>query len=292
MRFHLARAQCHHLQMPFDCWLQYSWWVCALSLVRQGLWRTLTNDCYSKTCKEKSLSIYLFFAFNTEEKLHVRTICFAHLIEMWCGGICSAICLNLNKVRSVASNALATHKCNQSLNQIFRLPSWQKCKHNLFVYVKPKQKQQPNKTKKCSEFALNRKQTNSNVKHQTSTKVPQCFVRPNEAKKVADEAKMRFAHIDGDHLTLLNVYHAFKQSKLPDCAPNPTSIDFNLTLSLCPLQAKRTRTGAMRTSSTIALSRTLTMCASSWHASWIASIWSAPAQISPRRTTMSIYARL
>lgn len=32
-------------------------------------------------------------------------------------------------------------------------------------------------------------------------------------KKQADEAKMRFAHIDGDHLTLLNVYHAFKQSK-------------------------------------------------------------------------------
>lgn len=44
--------------------------------------------------------------------------------------------------------------------------------------------------------------------------VPQCFVRPNDVKKQADEAKMRFAHIDGDHLTLLNVYHAFKQSKL------------------------------------------------------------------------------
>ena len=43
--------------------------------------------------------------------------------------------------------------------------------------------------------------------------VPQCFVRPTEARKAADEAKMRFAHIDGDHLTLLNVYHAFKQSK-------------------------------------------------------------------------------
>ena len=43
--------------------------------------------------------------------------------------------------------------------------------------------------------------------------VPQVFVRPNEAKKAADEAKMRFAHIDGDHLTMLNVYHAFKQSK-------------------------------------------------------------------------------
>ncbi|KAF6775574.1 hypothetical protein AHF37_05303 [Paragonimus kellicotti] len=42
--------------------------------------------------------------------------------------------------------------------------------------------------------------------------VPQCFVRPAEAKKSADEAKMRFAHIDGDHLTMLNVYHAFKQN--------------------------------------------------------------------------------
>ena len=45
--------------------------------------------------------------------------------------------------------------------------------------------------------------------------VPHCFVRPNEAKQQADEAKSRFAHIDGDHHTLLNVYHAFKQSKLP-----------------------------------------------------------------------------
>lgn len=38
-------------------------------------------------------------------------------------------------------------------------------------------------------------------------------MRPNEAKKAADEAKMKFAHIDGDHLTLLNVYHAYKQSE-------------------------------------------------------------------------------
>ena len=43
--------------------------------------------------------------------------------------------------------------------------------------------------------------------------VQQCFVRPNEAKNAADDAKKRFAHIDGDHLTLLNVYHAFKQSE-------------------------------------------------------------------------------
>lgn len=44
--------------------------------------------------------------------------------------------------------------------------------------------------------------------------VPQCFVRPNELQKQSDEAKARFAHIDGDHLTLLNVYHAFKQSNV------------------------------------------------------------------------------
>lgn len=42
--------------------------------------------------------------------------------------------------------------------------------------------------------------------------VPQCFVRPNDQKRPADEAKQRFAHVDGDHLTLLNVYHAFKTS--------------------------------------------------------------------------------
>jgi HrpA-like RNA helicase len=42
--------------------------------------------------------------------------------------------------------------------------------------------------------------------------VPQIFVRPAEAKKQSDEAKMGFAHIDGDHLTMLNVYHAFKQN--------------------------------------------------------------------------------
>ncbi|EDO26027.1 predicted protein [Nematostella vectensis] len=42
--------------------------------------------------------------------------------------------------------------------------------------------------------------------------VPQVFLRPNEAKKAADESKMKFAHIDGDHLTLLNVYHAYKQN--------------------------------------------------------------------------------
>ncbi|ORY05359.1 P-loop containing nucleoside triphosphate hydrolase protein [Basidiobolus meristosporus CBS 931.73] len=40
--------------------------------------------------------------------------------------------------------------------------------------------------------------------------VPNVFVRPNHSKKRADEAKAQFAHADGDHLTLLNVYHAYK----------------------------------------------------------------------------------
>lgn len=43
--------------------------------------------------------------------------------------------------------------------------------------------------------------------------VPNPFLRPNDAKKAADEAKMRFAHIDGDHTTLLNLYHAYKTSQ-------------------------------------------------------------------------------
>lgn len=37
-------------------------------------------------------------------------------------------------------------------------------------------------------------------------------MRPKDAAKQADEAKAQFAHIDGDHLTLLNAYFAYKQS--------------------------------------------------------------------------------
>lgn len=40
--------------------------------------------------------------------------------------------------------------------------------------------------------------------------VPPCFVRPIFAKKPADIAKAHFSFADGDHLTLLNVFHAFK----------------------------------------------------------------------------------
>jgi len=46
--------------------------------------------------------------------------------------------------------------------------------------------------------------------------VPHVFLRPPEARKAADEAKDRFAHIDGDHLSLLNVFHAWKQN---NCDP-------------------------------------------------------------------------
>jgi pre-mRNA-splicing factor ATP-dependent RNA helicase DHX15/PRP43 len=44
--------------------------------------------------------------------------------------------------------------------------------------------------------------------------IPNVFLRPNDQRKQADEAKARFAHPDGDHLTLLNVYHAYKTSTL------------------------------------------------------------------------------
>eukprot|EP00455_Lapot_gusevi_P031021 TRINITY_DN3348_c0_g1_i1.p1 TRINITY_DN3348_c0_g1~~TRINITY_DN3348_c0_g1_i1.p1 ORF type:complete len:738 (-),score=185.03 TRINITY_DN3348_c0_g1_i1:34-2124(-) len=42
--------------------------------------------------------------------------------------------------------------------------------------------------------------------------VPQVFVRPPESKQAASASRDRFSHVDGDHLTLLNVYHAFKQN--------------------------------------------------------------------------------
>ena len=42
--------------------------------------------------------------------------------------------------------------------------------------------------------------------------VPNIFMRPKEAAKAADEAKAQFAHEDGDHLSLLNAYHAYKQA--------------------------------------------------------------------------------
>lgn len=48
--------------------------------------------------------------------------------------------------------------------------------------------------------------------------VPQVFTRPAAKRKQADEMKQMFSHEEGDHLTMLNVYHAFKG---PDAQENP-----------------------------------------------------------------------
>ena len=43
--------------------------------------------------------------------------------------------------------------------------------------------------------------------------VPNVFLRPKDQQQEADAAKSRFAHEDGDHLTLLNLFNAFKIKK-------------------------------------------------------------------------------
>lgn len=43
--------------------------------------------------------------------------------------------------------------------------------------------------------------------------VPSPFIRPNNDKKGADAAKQALDHEDGDHLTLLNVYHLYKENE-------------------------------------------------------------------------------
>ncbi|KAL7421467.1 DEAH-box ATP-dependent RNA helicase prp43 [Cryptotrichosporon argae] len=43
--------------------------------------------------------------------------------------------------------------------------------------------------------------------------VPNVFMRPNNQRKEADLAKAQFTHPDGDHLTMLNVYHAYKSNE-------------------------------------------------------------------------------
>lgn len=64
--------------------------------------------------------------------------------------------------------------------------------------------------------------------------VPQVFVRPASQRKRADEMKNLFSHQDGDHLTLLNVYHAFKGT---DAQSNPKQWCHDHFLSLRSLQS-------------------------------------------------------
>ena len=44
-------------------------------------------------------------------------------------------------------------------------------------------------------------------------------MRPKNMQREADAAHAQFTHPDGDHLTLLNVYHAYKTSKSFDMFP-------------------------------------------------------------------------
>ncbi|EEH49466.1 pre-mRNA-splicing factor ATP-dependent RNA helicase PRP43 [Paracoccidioides brasiliensis Pb18] len=64
--------------------------------------------------------------------------------------------------------------------------------------------------------------------------VQQIFVRPASQRKRADEMKNLFAHPDGDHLTLLNAYHAFKS---PEAQANPRQWCHDHFLSLRALQS-------------------------------------------------------
>ncbi|KAJ5719494.1 hypothetical protein N7493_007949 [Penicillium malachiteum] len=64
--------------------------------------------------------------------------------------------------------------------------------------------------------------------------VPQVFVRPASQRKRADEMKNLFAHPDGDHLTMLNVYHAFKGA---EAQSNPKQWCHDHFLSLRSLQS-------------------------------------------------------
>ncbi|KAK2766919.1 DEAH-box ATP-dependent RNA helicase prp43 [Arachnomyces sp. PD_36] len=74
--------------------------------------------------------------------------------------------------------------------------------------------------------------------------VPQIFVRPASNRKRADEMKNLFAHPDGDHLTLLNAYHAFRG---PEAQANPKQWCHDHFLSLRALQsADNVRTQLLR----------------------------------------------
>lgn len=64
--------------------------------------------------------------------------------------------------------------------------------------------------------------------------VPQVFTRPAAQRKRADEMKKLFEHQDGDHLTMLNVYHAYRGS---DAQANAKQWCHDHFLSLRSLQS-------------------------------------------------------
>ena len=44
--------------------------------------------------------------------------------------------------------------------------------------------------------------------------VPSIFIRPRDQAEIADREKSKFAHPDGDHITMVNVFNTFKQKQM------------------------------------------------------------------------------
>ena len=66
--------------------------------------------------------------------------------------------------------------------------------------------------------------------------VPNVFLRPKQKQREADAAKAQFAHVSGDHLSLLNAYHAYKQQ-----ASDPRFCSDNFLAHRALLQADSVR---------------------------------------------------
>ena len=57
------------------------------------------------------------------------------------------------------------------------------------------------------------------------------------AEAEADAAKQSFAHVDGDHLTLLNVYHAYKTNGDSRDWAYDNFLQHRSLLAMCPCTA-------------------------------------------------------
>jgi pre-mRNA-splicing factor ATP-dependent RNA helicase DHX15/PRP43 len=62
-------------------------------------------------------------------------------------------------------------------------------------------------------FSPNYNITNEILTIVSMLSVPVIFLRPKDHAKEAEAAKGKFAHSDGDHLTILNAYYAYKQKR-------------------------------------------------------------------------------
>jgi len=76
--------------------------------------------------------------------------------------------------------------------------------------------------------------------------LPSVFVRPERSSKQASESKSRFAHLDGDHLTLLNVFHAYKQNVQDGVGPARFCSE-NCLNTRCMMSAEHIREQLKRT---------------------------------------------